>query len=126
MRNYVDFGYGNTVGILGYNKQLGVLSIFNVSRTSTFMCLCALYIMIFIAFIYKFTAELEQYDFYGKDNFVKIIKVLIIAMGGIVEIREMFAYFISGRLRGIFLLSVICYLGAYLMGKSVLKIKYKQ
>lgn len=104
-RNHVNFGYGNTLGILGYNKQVGVLSCIKMSKTAAFICLCIIFSIIGVLFV-------SNYHILLKKTNCKITKLIIITTS--VEIIGVLSYGIffylnNNRLSGWFLLSIILF-----------------
>lgn len=102
-RNHINFGYGDTLGILGHYKPLGILSLFNVSRDTAFVCFCLNFLMIAAVFIFKYCLTLKKTNCLA----AKAIIITVAAAAVVVTFYEIGEYFKNNRFRGLLLLSVI-------------------
>lgn len=104
LRNHVDFGGGDTNGILGYETPLGVLTFFNVPKTTAFIFLCIFYIFINISFILKY------YSIVKKNNILKIsIIIIMLIICFMVMINGIVFYSGYNSTSGWFVLSSVLY-----------------
>lgn len=121
-KNHIDFGYGHTYGILGYNKQLGFLSMINMTRTTAFILLSVLYIIINMLFIYKFFVLIEKIcnNIYIAK---KIFAIIIIIICGVAEVKAYISYFAHAQLCNIFVYSILLYYVIYFLLNSIVKLE---
>ncbi len=105
---YVNWGYGRTVGILGYNRTLGIFSVFNVPRTLIFILLCIVYVFLVAAVYCKFTLICDKH--FQQFKKVNIIKGILIAVTSITILIECIYYFTNERLYKLLSTMVIMYL----------------
>lgn len=106
-RNYINFGYGNTLGILGYSKQIGILSMFNITRTAAFFYFCFLYLIITILFSVKYWLLIMDYT--NKKGIAAKLLSAIIVSNIVIMVIGISNYFNTNRLSGLFILSSVLY-----------------
>lgn len=92
-RNYLSFGNGSTIGILGYYQKMGILSKFNMSDITAWYGSCICYAIITVSFIFKYIHLLKKY----KENInVKTMTVTVLIAGLAITKAVGFAENISG------------------------------
>lgn len=102
--NYVSFGYGNTLGILGYNKKIGLLSIINISRNLAFVLLCFTYLLIGIIFSFNYIFLKAKYRL--NVTIYKLLSITMISSTIIFVMESVYKYCVFGRLSNAFAISV--------------------
>ena len=124
LRNYVDFGCGTTIGISGYKEHIGVLSLINMPRTTALIGLCISYAIIIAAIIFKYSFLFKRINKFRNIKILeKIVKIIMIISGLIVEAVEIISYIINSRLNGKFLVLIVFYWFVYFVINIVIKVK---
>lgn len=119
LRNYVNFGYGDTLGILGYYEPLGILSMVGMSRTIAFIGLCISYAVFCATVLFRYSLVEKM-----SDRFKKSIIITAAIFGVIIEVIGINVYFAGHRLSGLFILSVIVYILLYFLLNIISRKRY--
>ena len=114
LRNYVNFGYGDTLGIL-----LGILSMVGMSRTIAFIGLCISYAVFCATVLFRYSLVEKM-----SDRFKKSIIITAAIFGVIIEVIGINVYFAGHRLSGLFILSVIVYILLYFLLNIISRKRY--
>lgn len=104
------------MGILGYYRQLGILSMIGMSRTAAFIGLCISYAVFCITILLR-GSLIEKIS----DKLKKIIIAVGAGFGIIFEVIGVNAYFTKSRLSGGFILSVMVYTALYFLLNIIAK-----
>lgn len=95
----VSYGYGNTLGILGYSKIIGLFSVFKIKYNFAFILLILVYTIMFliVALKIKYIYKKRKYVF------------LALVIGSVIEVVGSFIFVFTKELSPIFMFSIICY-----------------
>ncbi len=95
----VSYGYGNTLGILGYSKIIGLFSVFKIKYNFAFILLILVYaiMIVIVALKIKYRYKKRKYVF------------LALVIGFVIEVVGSFIFVFTKELSPIFIFSIICY-----------------
>lgn len=117
----IKYGYGNTIGILGYSEEIGIFSILNISYNSAFVLLFISYALLWVALAFKAASALKHRII--NLNYQKIYLCIMISAGCIVEIIGILTFLFSDRLSKLFVLSIMLHLIMQIIGIIIAKTK---